>query len=68
MKYSQVIFPKFPVQHIAKRIINMRQITRIDQQLFMSALLAKASLSLEEQILVQEIHDGVNRGLIRVVE
>ncbi|AOY83871.1 MAG: hypothetical protein F6J90_37365 [Moorea sp. SIOASIH] len=68
MKPSQVIFPKFPVKQIAKRIIHMRQITRIDQQLFMSALLAKASLSLEEQTLVQEIYDGLNRGLIRVVE
>ncbi|EGJ30158.1 MULTISPECIES: hypothetical protein [Moorena] len=68
MKSFQVIFPKFPVKQIAKRIIHMRQITRIDQQLFMSALLAKASLSLEEQTLVQEIYDGLNRGLIRVVE
>lgn len=68
MKSTQVCFPKFPVPQIANRIIGLRQISRIDQQLFMSALLAKRVLSSEEQNLVEQIYDGLNRGWIRVVE
>ncbi|MEQ9551747.1 hypothetical protein [Coleofasciculus sp. G2-EDA-02] len=68
MKSAQVCFPKFPVRQIANRIIDMRQISRIDQQLFMSALLSKQSLSREEQNLVEKIYEGLNRGWIRVVE
>jgi len=68
MKSAQVCFPKFPVQQIANRIISMRQISWIDQQLFMSALLSKQSLSREEEHLVERIHEGLSRGWIRVVE
>ncbi|HBB34512.1 MAG TPA: hypothetical protein DDZ80_15975 [Cyanobacteria bacterium UBA8803] len=68
MKSTQVCFPKFPVQQIANRILGLRQISRVDQQLFMSALLAKHSLSAEEQNLVEEIYQGLSRGWIRVVE
>lgn len=68
MAPSQVCFPKFPVQHVANRIINLRKITRIDQHLFMSAVLSKKSLSPEEQNLVERVYDGLNRGWIRVVE
>ncbi|MFB8789914.1 MAG: hypothetical protein U7123_13940 [Potamolinea sp.] len=68
MKSAQVCFPKFPVQHIANRILGLRQITRVDQQLFMSAVLAKKSLSQEEQNLVEQIYQGLNSGWIRVVE
>ncbi|MEQ8462502.1 hypothetical protein [Coleofasciculus chthonoplastes] len=67
MKSAQVCFPKFPVQQIAHRIIDMRQISWIDQQLFMSALLSKQSLSMEEEHLVERIYEGLNRGWIRVV-
>jgi hypothetical protein len=41
MRQTQVYFPKFPVQQVANRIIGLRQITRIDQRLFMSAVLSK---------------------------
>ena len=68
MKSTEVCFPKFPIQQIAQRIIGMRQISRLDQRLFMSALLSKHSLSLEEQDLVEEIYQGLSLGWIRVVE
>ena len=68
MKSTQICFPKFPVPQIANRIIGLRKITRIDQELFMSALLAKKSLSQEEQSLVEQVYQGLNRGWIKVVE
>lgn len=68
MKSVEVCFPKFPVQYIANRILGLRQITRVDQQLFMSAVLAKKSLSQEEQNLVEQIYQGLSSGWIRVVE
>jgi hypothetical protein len=68
MKTAEICFPKFPVQHIASRIINLRKITRIDQQLFMSAVLSKKALSSEEQNLVEQVYRGLNNGWIRVVD
>ncbi|MBE9126864.1 MULTISPECIES: hypothetical protein [unclassified Coleofasciculus] len=68
MQSPQVCFPKFPVDQIANRILFLRQITRIDQHLFMSALLGKALLSVEEQNLVEQIYQGLHRGWIKVVE
>lgn len=68
MKSTQMCFPRFPIQQIAQRIIGMRQISRLDQRLFMSALLSKHSLSLEEQNLVEQIYQGLSLGWIRVVE
>jgi hypothetical protein len=63
---TQVYFPKFPVQQVANRIISLRKITWIDQQLFMVAVLSKKILSPEEKNLVEEIYQGLNRGWIRV--
>jgi hypothetical protein len=67
MKAHQVCYPKFPVKQIANRILSLRQITWIDQQLFMSAALSKATLSQEEESLVEQIYQDLNRGLIRVI-
>ncbi|GAB4185759.1 MAG: hypothetical protein Fur006_24520 [Coleofasciculaceae cyanobacterium] len=68
MRQTQVCFPKFPVQQIANRIIYRRKISRIDQHLFMSALLSKKSLSSEEKNLVEKVYDGLSRGWIKVVD
>ena len=67
MQYSQTGFQKLPLQQIAARIIDSRQITRADQNILMSALLSKDSLSSEEQNLVQQIYKDLKMGLIRVV-
>ncbi|HEY9653228.1 MAG TPA: hypothetical protein V6C95_21395 [Coleofasciculaceae cyanobacterium] len=68
MRQTQVYFPRFPVTQIANRIIHLRKITRVDQHLFMSAVLSKKSLSLEEQNLVEQVYQGLSRGWIKVVE
>lgn len=68
MAKHEVCFPKFPVKQIASRIIAIRKITRIDQHLFMSALLSKQFLSREEEMLVERIYEDLNQGLIKVVE
>lgn len=68
MRPTQVYFPRFPVTQIANRIIYLRKITRVDQQLFMSALLSKKSLSPEEENLVEQVYQGLSRGWIKVVE
>lgn len=67
MQYSKVGFQKLPIQQIAARIIDSRQISRADQNILMSALLSKDSLSSEEQNLVQQIYKDLKLGLIRVV-
>lgn len=67
MQYSKVDFQKIPIQQIAARIIDSRQITRADQNILMSALLSKDSLSSEEQNLVQQLYKDLKLGLIRVV-
>ncbi len=66
MMSTKVCFPKFPVQQVANRIISLRKITWIDQQLFMSAVLSKKNLSSEEKNLVEQIYQDLNRGWIRV--
>lgn len=68
MSRPQVSFPRFPVDKIANRIISLRQITRVDQYLFMSAVLAKKSLSKEEKNLVEQVYQDLNRGWIKVVD
>ncbi len=68
MRHTQVCFPKFPVQQVATRIISIRKITRLDQRLFMSALLSKKSLSPEEKNLVEQVYQGLSRGWIKVVD
>ena len=68
MSRPQVCFPKFPVNQVANRIIYLRKITRIDQHLFMSALLSKKNLSKEEQNLVEQVYQGLSKGWIKVAE
>lgn len=68
MRQAQVFFPKFPIQQVANRIIYLRQITRLDQKLFMSAVLSKKFLSSEEKNLVERVYQGLNKGWIKVVE
>ncbi len=68
MSHHQVCFPRFPVSQVANRIICLRKITRLDQHLFMSAVLAKKILSPEEKNLVEQVYQGLNKGWIRVVE
>lgn len=56
------------LEAVVKRIFAYRQITRLDQQLMMSALLEKNNLSEQEQHYINQVSDGLRRGLIKVVD
>jgi hypothetical protein len=58
--------PQLTLENVVDRIFTSRRITRDDQQMFMSALLSKHSLSREEQIQVDRVFEGLRKGLIRV--
>lgn len=56
------------IEGIAERILMAQQIRRIDQQRFMHAMLSKSFLSSRDQRLIRQIFDGVQRGVLRVVD
>lgn len=58
--------PQVPIQKIFERIFKLRQVTRIDQRLLMSALSAKDSLNKEEQTLLHRVCDGLLKGALWV--
>lgn len=60
--------PKGSIERVVERIIHDRKITRSDQQMFMSALLSKGSLSLDDQVQVNRVFDALKRGLLKVVD
>ncbi|MGG6293965.1 hypothetical protein ACQ4M4_06040 [Leptolyngbya sp. AN02str] len=57
-----------PVDELVKRILASRQITRADQERFMSALLSKNSLSDSERVQVDQLFDALRNGRVRVVD
>lgn len=57
-----------PIQELVDRILASRRISRTDQNRFMSALLEKRSLSEEDQLQITRVFDGLQMGLIRVVD
>jgi hypothetical protein len=60
--------PDATLEKIVERIFSTHQITRADQKRFMTALLAKDSLSSKEQSHIDRVFDGLRRGLLRVVD
>ncbi|GAB4284861.1 MAG: hypothetical protein Fur0025_15970 [Oscillatoriaceae cyanobacterium] len=56
------------VDKIVERILAFRQITRTDQNLLMSALLAKNFINDKDQYQINRVFEGVQKGSIRVVE
>lgn len=65
---NRVCSPQLPVEMIVERIFETRRLTRADQQVFMSALLSKESLTPAEQIQIDRVFEGLRQGRIRVVE
>jgi hypothetical protein len=65
---AQATLPKLSVETIVERILAVRQITRIDQRLLMTALLSKDSFNESEQSQINLVFDRLQRGLIRVVD
>ena len=56
------------IQELVDRILASRRISRADQNRFMSALLEKRSLNEEDQLQITRVFDGLQMGLIRVVD
>lgn len=67
MKNSEVEFPKFPLKQVANRIMTLRKITRVEQQLLMNATLSENTFVTEDKILIDKIYNDVRRGWIKVV-
>lgn len=62
-----VNLPLPAIEQVVERIFETRQITRADQQMFMSALLSKDSLSLADQKHVDRVFEALRRGRLRVI-
>lgn len=60
--------PNLSVEKILERILVLRQITRLDQHLLMSAALGKDSLSEKAQHQINLVFEHLQRGLIKVVD
>ncbi|MFM2063384.1 MAG: hypothetical protein RLZZ507_3054 [Cyanobacteriota bacterium] len=56
------------LEAILQRIFANRRITRQDQHIMMSSLLAKEGLSEENIMQINQVFDALKRGLIRVVD
>lgn len=57
-----------PIQELVDQILVSRQISRTDQNRFMSALLSKNTLNKEDQLQINRVFDGLQTGQIRVVD
>lgn len=68
MKTRQASFSKEMVREVISNITSRRVINRVDQKIFMSALLSKSNLSLEDQTMIEKIYQGLQSGLIKVVD
>ena len=68
MSPLQNLSDKLLLEQIISQIFIRKQISRLDQQVLMSALLARNSMSDKDQSQVNRVFDGIQRGLIRVVE
>jgi hypothetical protein len=68
MMTMQVPLTNERVREVINNIISHRSINRLDQKIFMSALLSKEKLSQEDQKMVDQVYQGLQSGLIRVVE
>lgn len=68
MMSAQTSKPKSLVEQVIERIFFDRQITKADQNLLMSSLLSKKSLSDNDEKQINRVFDALQRGLLRVVD
>lgn len=68
MMATQVYVPSTSVEQVVERMFKFRQITRIDQQLLMSALLSKEALEQSDRYLIKQVTDAIKNGMLRVVD
>ncbi|MFB2923652.1 MULTISPECIES: hypothetical protein [Aerosakkonema] len=68
MMPANASLPKVAVEPVIERIFALRQISRADQRLLMSALLSKNSLGETEHKQINRVFDALQKGLLRVVD
>lgn len=68
MMSAQTSKPKSLVEQVIERIFVARQITKADQNLLMSSLLSKKSLSDNDEEQINRVFDALQKGLLRVVD
>ncbi len=56
------------LEQVVERIFRFRQISRLDQQLLMSAMLSKNSVQQSDHTLINRVFDALRQGKIRVVD
>jgi hypothetical protein len=56
------------VEQIVEQMLAARQISRADQERFMSVLLSKRILTPAEQTQVNRVFDGLRTGRLKVVD
>ncbi|MEO1146954.1 MAG: hypothetical protein AAFY26_15325 [Cyanobacteria bacterium J06638_22] len=56
------------IEQLIEHVLTARQISRQDQDAFMSVLLAKRNLTERERSQVNRIYDALRTGRLRVVE
>ncbi|MDJ1173122.1 hypothetical protein [Roseofilum capinflatum] len=68
MKMSAASPSTANLEQVIERIFQTRQISRADQQRFMTALLSKDDLSLADQRQIDRVFEGLRQGRLRVVD
>ena len=68
MTVSSANFPKISIEAIVQRIFAFRQITPLDRRLLKSAMLAQKGLNEKDQCHINRVCQGIQNGLILVVE
>lgn len=60
--------PQVNIEEFVSEILLSRQVTRMDEQLLMWAMLIKDSLDEGERTLINRVFYGIRHGLLRVIE
>ncbi|MEG4059015.1 MULTISPECIES: hypothetical protein [unclassified Microcoleus] len=68
MTVSSANLPKISIEAIVARIFAFRQITPLDRRLLKSAMLAQKGLNEKDQCHINRVCQGIQNGLILVVE
>jgi hypothetical protein len=68
MTVSSANVPKISIEVIVERIFAFRQITPLDRRLLKSAMLAQKGLNEKDQCHIHRVCQGIQNGLILVVE
>ncbi|MCU0544354.1 MAG: hypothetical protein MUE44_19620 [Oscillatoriaceae cyanobacterium Prado104] len=68
MAVGQTNNPRVSVEAIVQRIVAFRQITPLDRQLLKSAMLSPNGLNYKERFQISRVYEGIQKGLILVVE